>query len=72
MQGPTYSISGVARRFGVPPPAISNLFYRRLLSDAICPVVDGRRLIPHHYIGEIERVLRNQGLLANGKEEADE
>jgi hypothetical protein len=72
MQGPTYSISGVARQLGVPPPAISNLFYRRLLSDEICPVVDGRRLIPQHYLGEIERVLRERGLLANGKEEADE
>jgi hypothetical protein len=71
MQGSTYSISGVARQLGVPPPIISNLFYRRVLSDQSCPVVDGRRLIPADYIGEIERVLRERGLLANGKEEAD-
>jgi hypothetical protein len=70
MQGPTYTISGVARQLGVPPPILSTLFYRRVLSDQICPVVDGRRLIPAHYLGEIKRVLRERGLLANGREEA--
>jgi hypothetical protein len=59
----TYSVSGVARRFGVAPRVISNLFYRRLLSDGDCPVVDGRRVIPAHYVGTIESLLRDRGLI---------
>ena len=67
MQEPTCSVSGVARRLGVPPPVISNLFYRRELSDEVCPVVDGRRLIPAHYVAVIERLLRDRGLLPGDK-----
>ena len=70
MHGLTYSVSGVARLLGVPPPLISNLFYRRLLSDKICPVVDGRRLIPVHYVGEIKRLLRERGLIGHVSDEA--
>ena len=64
------SISEVARRCGVPPPVISNLFYHRVLDDRVCPIVGGRRLIPAHYITEIERVLRERGLIDDRPEEA--
>lgn len=39
-------VSDLARRFGVKPRVISGLFYDRVLDDADCPVVSGRRLIP--------------------------
>ncbi len=52
------SASQVARQFGVRPRDISDLFYRRRLSDKRCPVVAGVRLIPASYLPTIERVLR--------------
>ena len=54
------SISEVARRFGVRPRDISDLFYQRRLSDEVCPVVGGRRLIPLDYLPEIEAALRER------------
>jgi hypothetical protein len=64
-----HSISSLARRFGVPPQVISGLFYRRLLDDRACPVVNGRRLIPDDYIDEVERCLRARGLIRGAGEE---
>lgn len=57
------SISALARRHGVSPQVLSNLFYRRVLDDEKCPVVNGRRVIPAEYVAEIEEVLRERGLL---------
>lgn len=63
------SVSEAARRLSeehgvtVAPPVISTLFYKRLLDDKVCPVCSGRRLIPEHYLSEIEVVLRKQGIL---------
>ena len=62
-------VSEVARKFGVPPKMISQLFYGRELSDDICPVVGGRRIIPDHYLGEIERLLRQRGSIPAGEKE---
>ena len=58
-----HTVSELARRFGVAPQKISELFYRRKLSDSICPVVAGRRLIPTDYVPTVERVLREAGHL---------
>jgi len=58
-----FSISSLARRFGVAPRTISDLFYRRRLSDEACPVVDGRRIIPAEYAPAIEAALRDTGAL---------
>jgi hypothetical protein len=63
MDPPVMSVSALARRWGVPPQVLSNLFYRRVLDDARCPVVDGRRVIPADYVSVIERVLRERGLI---------
>lgn len=63
-------ISTIARRFGLPPQRISNLFYRRVLSDRMCPVVNGRRVIPADYLAVIERVLRERGLIDEDNQEA--
>ena len=61
----TFTVSRLARQFDVPPQKISDLFYRRKLSDSVCPVVDGRRQIPADYVPTVERVLRENGILAN-------
>lgn len=57
------SVSGAARRLAANPRDITILFYQRHLSDSVCPVVDGRRMIPESYLGEVERVLRERGKL---------
>lgn len=44
----------------IPPRAISDLFYKRLLRDDLCPIVGGRRLIPRDYLPSIEDALRRQ------------
>ena len=59
----SFAVSDVARRLGVPPRVISDLFYQRALDDARCPVVCGRRVIPEEYVPEIEKVLRERNLL---------
>jgi hypothetical protein len=61
----TFTVSRLARQFGVAPQKISDLFYRRKLSDSDCPVVDGRRQIPADYVPTVERVLREHGVLKN-------
>jgi hypothetical protein len=58
-------VSEVARRLGVRPRDISDLFYERRLSDDRCPVVGGRRLIPADYVPTIAKVLRREGRLVD-------
>ena len=53
-------VSNVARRLGVRPRDISDLFYQRLLRDDICPIVGGRRLIPRAYVPVIEAALHDR------------
>lgn len=52
------TVSDVARRLGLPPKLLSDLFYRRHLDDDRCPVAGGRRLIPEDYVPAVERELR--------------
>ena len=47
----------------ISPRTISDLFYRRELRDDLCPIVGGRRLIPRHYVCEIERALRRHHVI---------
>ena len=61
----TFTVSRLARQFDVAPQKISDLFYRRKLSDSVCPVVDGRRQIPADYVPTVERVLRENGILSS-------
>jgi hypothetical protein len=58
-----FAVSEVARRYSVPPRVISDLFYARRLDDRVCPIVSGRRLIPRHYLPQLEAVLRDAGHL---------
>ncbi len=51
------SVSDAARHLGVRPRDISDLFYQRRLSDEVCPVVGGRRLIPLDYLPVIQAAL---------------
>ena len=54
-----FSVSEVARKLGVTPRSISDLFYQRELRDDLCPIIAGRRLIPESYLPQIEAVLRH-------------
>jgi hypothetical protein len=57
------TVSDIARRLNVPPRAISDLFYARRLDDRRCPIIGGRRVIPAHYLSELEATLRAAGWL---------
>ena len=56
------SVGDVARRLGVRPAQITDLFYKRLLRDDLCPIVAGRRLIPPDYVEIIAAELRRKGI----------
>jgi hypothetical protein len=56
-----HTVSEVARRLGVRPREISDLFYQRRLSDESCPIVGGRRLIPPDYVPTIASALQARG-----------
>jgi len=58
---PYLSVSEAARRLGARPKDISDLFYRRMLRDDLCPIVAGRRLIPDDYLDRIAAALKRQG-----------
>jgi hypothetical protein len=54
-------VSEAARRLGVPPRTISDLFYQRKLDGSKCPVMGGRlRVIPEEYLEVIRRVLARE------------
>ncbi|MBD3291352.1 MAG: hypothetical protein GF393_00400 [Armatimonadia bacterium] len=55
------SVSEAARRLDARPRDISDLLYRRQLSDDRCPLVGNRRLIPEDYLDVIAMVLRRTG-----------
>jgi hypothetical protein len=63
------TVSDVARALSqelgvaVGPRDISDLFYKRLLRDDLCPIVGGRRLIPRGYLPEILETLRSRGAI---------
>jgi hypothetical protein len=67
--GPALTVSDVARELGselgveIRPRDITALFYRRQLSDERCPILGGRRLIPHDYLPAIAEALRGRGLI---------
>lgn len=63
------SVSEAARRLGARPRDISELFYRRRLSDESCPIVGGRRLIPESRLSGIAMALRHAGLPVASREE---
>ena len=72
----TMIVSEVAReltdRFGVVvrPRDVTNLFYLRVLSDAQCPILGGRRVIARDYMPAIVEALRERGALPNPTEAA--
>jgi hypothetical protein len=55
---------------GLSPRVLADLFYRRKLYDARCPVVAGRRLIPADYVEQIDAILRELGYLPGNKPDA--
>jgi hypothetical protein len=63
-----FTVSTLARRYGVAPRKISDLFYSREIDDQACPIVAGRRLIPADFVPKIEAALRERGLLLQPQE----
>ena len=61
------SVGDVARRLGVRPSRITQLFYERRLRDDLCPVVAGRRLIPPEIVEVIAMELRRKGVKVDAK-----
>jgi len=61
------TVGQAADRLGVRPADVSSLFYRRKLRVDMCPLIGGRRLIPPSYLDSIERVLRREGKLLEGR-----
>ena len=61
--GETLTVSEAARQIGARPRDITDLFYRRLLRDDLCPIVGDRRLIPQDYLPQIAAALRRKGRL---------
>jgi hypothetical protein len=59
-----FTASDIARRLGVRPRDVSELFYNRKVKDDDCPIVAGRRLIPESYVNIIETALRRAGKLS--------
>ena len=57
---PYLSVSEAARRLGARPKDTSDLLYRRLLRDDLCPIVAGRRLIPESYLECVAQVLKRE------------
>ncbi|MDZ4782321.1 MAG: hypothetical protein SGJ20_10795 [Planctomycetota bacterium] len=63
------TVSEIARQISakygqqVQPRAISELFYKRVLSDADAPIVSGRRMIDPSLVPAIEIELRRAGHL---------
>ena len=58
------TVSDIARRLGVRPRDVSELFYNRKVKDDDCPVIAGRRLIPESYVDVIAMELRRAGKLS--------
>lgn len=54
-------VGEAARRLGTRPQHITELFYKGKLRDDICPVANGRRLIPEEYLPVIAMELRRAG-----------
>jgi len=59
--GETLTVSEAARQLGARPRDITDLFYRRLLRDDLCPIVGDRRLIPEDYLPQVAAALRRRG-----------
>jgi hypothetical protein len=58
------TVSDIARRLGVRPRDVSELFYNRKVKDDDCPIMAGRRLIPESYVDVIAMALRRGGKLS--------
>ena len=65
-------VSDAARRLGVRPAQITQLFYERRLRDDLCPIVAGRRLISAEYIAVIAMELRRKGINVHDPETIQE
>jgi hypothetical protein len=51
----------------ITPHQLTGRFYRRELSDDLCPIVGGRRLIPRDYLSQIADHLRSRSQTQSGR-----
>ncbi len=56
------SVGEVARKLGVRPPQVSDLFCKGVLRDDLCPVIAGRRLVSPEIVPVIAMELRRKGI----------
>lgn len=56
------SVGDVARRLGVSPRRITDLYYSGRVRSDRCPVIAGRRLIPPDMVEVIAMALRRLGV----------
>ncbi len=68
----TYTTVGdIARRHGVRPSQVTQLFTERRIPEDLCPVISGRRLIPIQIIPAIVAELRRKGIAVQPSEEGE-
>jgi hypothetical protein len=60
MQEKLFSATEVARKLGVLPREIPDLFYQGRLDHSACPSVGGRRMIPASFIPTIRKAIRER------------
>jgi hypothetical protein len=51
----------------VTPRILTDLLYRRILSEDRCPLVGARRMIPRDYIAEVTAVLEARGYIPSAE-----
>lgn len=58
-----YTVSELAREFGVKPRDVSMLFYNRVVPESVGPIHNGRRIVSLENKPAIEQALRERGHL---------
>lgn len=64
------TVGEIAKRYGVQPWRITQLFYAGKLRDDLCPILSGRRFIPDDYVPQVVAALKRQGVRVQNREGA--
>lgn len=59
---PYTNVGEIARRHGVKPAAVTQLFTERKIPDNSCPIISGRRLVPVDLVPRILDELKRKGV----------
>jgi hypothetical protein len=63
-----FTIAETARRLGIPPRKISDMFYNGKLDETKCVLIGGRRFIPSDYVSTVEQAVGSAGSHAPARE----